>query len=168
MAADNSTLSTRDAFRGGMSRLAGGICLITAKAADGGFVGLTVTSATSLSADPPSMICCINKTSRSHDTIVQSGAFAANVIAASDKDLAAIFATEKTMDEKFAGGQWLSRETGSPILTSAAVAFDCRIREIVQATSHSILIGDVVDVYLPDVSPAGMVYWERQFVPLNR
>ena len=151
-----------------MSRLAGGICLITAKAADGGFVGLTVTSATSLSADPPSMICCVNKTSRSHDTIVQSGAFAANVIAAQDKDLAAAFATEKTMDEKFAGGQWLSRETGSPILTTAAVAFDCRIREIVQATSHSILIGDVVDVYLPEVSPAGMVYWERQFISLNR
>ena len=49
-------------------------------------VGLiTVTSATSLSADPPSMICCVNKTSRSHDAILQAGAFAANVIAAQDK-----------------------------------------------------------------------------------
>ncbi len=151
-----------------MARLPGGVCLITAKASDGGMVGLTVSSAASVSADPPSMLCCINKNSRSHDVIVQSGAFAANVIGAEDEKLAAAFATEKTMDEKFAEGAWLDGVTGSPILQSAAVTFDCRIREVFEATTHHILIGDVVNVYLPEHSPAGLVYWERKFITLSR
>lgn len=129
-------------------------------------VGLTVTSAVSVSADPPSMLCCINKSARSHDTMLKSGAFAANVIAEHDQALAAAFATDKTMDEKFAAGSWLQLETGSPILQSAAVSFDCRIREVIQASTHSLLIGDVVAVHLPEVSPKGLVYWERKFFPL--
>ncbi|MET0545760.1 MAG: flavin reductase family protein [Caulobacterales bacterium] len=166
--AETANLSLRDGFRGGMSRLAGGVCLITAQAPDGGMVGLTVSSAASVSADPPSLLCCINKTSRSHDAIIQSGAFAANVISADDQALAAAFATEKTMDEKFAEGAWLQRATGSPVLQSAAVSFDCRIRDIFEATTHTIVIGEVADIYLPEQSPQGLVYWERQFVTLTR
>jgi flavin reductase (DIM6/NTAB) family NADH-FMN oxidoreductase RutF len=166
--ADASEISMRDAFRGGMARLAGGVCLITAKGQDGAMVGLTVSSAASVSADPPSMLCCINRNSRSHGVIKQSGAFAANVIGADDQALAAAFASDKTMDEKFAAGRWLEGATGSPILQSAAVTFDCRILEILDASTHSIIIGGVVNVHLPARSQAGLVYWQRRFIALDQ
>ena len=50
--------------------------------------------------------------------------------------------------------------TGSPVLTSAVIAFDCRIVEVRSVASHNVFFGAVETVRLGPAGPA-LVYHDR-------
>src|SRR5688500_10700446 len=69
------------AFRAVCGTFATGVTVVTADAPDGPQGG-TVNSFTSLSADPPQVIVCLAKTSRTWQAVEATGAFAVNILAA--------------------------------------------------------------------------------------
>ena len=70
-----------DDFRGAMRHLTGGVSVITAgRGRD--VSGMTVTSVSSLSVDPPSLIVSINRTASSWPLIQRHGAFGVNILTA--------------------------------------------------------------------------------------
>ena len=66
-------------FRLGMRRLPAAVTLVTCKY-DGKYFGLTATAVTSLSADPPSLLTCVNREASAHRAILESKAFGINVL----------------------------------------------------------------------------------------
>jgi flavin reductase len=97
-----------------------------------------------LSAEPPRLLVCVNKSASAHDAILRNGVFCVNVLSQSQSNLAQVFATTDSMDQRFQEGEWAGLETGSPVLENAMVSFDCRIGETVAQSTHTIVIGDVV------------------------
>ena len=133
-----------DLFKAGMRHLAGHVCLITTSGADGQRSGLTATAVCSVSASPPTLLCCVNRQSASHSAIVEAGFFAVNVLTLEDQHLANRFAGAVAGEERFAVGDWLAHETGAPILQTAAASFVCRLSEKVDVATHGILFGEIL------------------------
>jgi flavin reductase (DIM6/NTAB) family NADH-FMN oxidoreductase RutF len=134
-------------FKSGMRRLTSGVSIITTLGEDGPR-GLTATAVCSVSAEPPTLLCCINRGSSAHDVIHGSRVLAVNFLAAADQDLANRFGGVDTREARFTGGRWIRLATGAPILETALASFDCRIVSIMDGTTHSIFFAEVIEVRL--------------------
>src|SRR5579872_2077682 len=120
-------VSDAEAFRSGMRHLAAHVCLITTSAPGGDRLGLTATAVCSVSADPPTLLCCVNRQIAPFAAIRESGIFAVNVLGVEDRELAERFASEIQGEERFDIGAWTAMSTGAPVLESALATFDCRL-----------------------------------------
>lgn len=147
--------------RAAMGRTAAGVVVITTHG-PAGRGGITVSSFCSVSLDPPSALACIRRDSSTLGLILQNGAFAANVLAEDQADVAAAFASPTTThDDRFAQGRWLSHGPGGPTLDGAVAHFDCRVAQTSDYGSHTIVIGDILDALSHPARP--LVYAERGF-----
>src|SRR5882672_12094344 len=77
-------------FKIGMRSLAGAVCIITSTHA-GHRYGMTATAVCSASADPPTVLICVNKLATTHGAIAKSKVFCANVLRADDWELSTSF-----------------------------------------------------------------------------
>lgn len=138
-------------FREAMRRLAAGVTIITA-VHEGERGGLTATAVCSLSADPPQILVCVNRSAHAHDLIHKGDKMCVNVLAHGQQDLAARFAGQAGIKgaERFLAGQWIADKTGVPVLEDALASFECVVAERVSASTHTIFIGKVVGVRLRD------------------
>ncbi len=66
-----------------------------------------------------------------------------------------------TGEEKFAHGNWSEDMRGLPVLEEALVAFSCEVRERMEAGSHTVFIGQIVDIRLGDGAP--LLYERSRF-----
>lgn len=107
--------------------------------------GLTATAVCSVSADPPTMLVCINRNASAEAIIAETGTFAINFLTEDQHKVARLFSTSKlSPEERFAEGKWLSLATGSPVLDGAVASFDCRVEDRVVSGTHHIYFGRVV------------------------
>jgi flavin reductase (DIM6/NTAB) family NADH-FMN oxidoreductase RutF len=155
-------------FRGAMRHLVGGVSVITVGRGQD-ISGMTVTSVSSLSIDPPSLIVAINRSASSWPLLVRDGAFGVNILTADQLDIAERFAGKDGVKgrDRFAGAVWTTAQTGVPLLVDALVAADCEVEEIIERHSHGIVIGRVRDLIVSS-STAALAYWQGQYVGINR
>jgi flavin reductase len=147
-------------FREAMSRLAAAVHIVTTDGA-AGLGGITATSVTSITVEPPMMLFCINGNSPSAARIIENGVFCINTLAPSHEALSNIFAgrTDQHLDERFTSGEWAKLVTGAPALKNAVAAFDCRLIETKEIATHLVMIGTVEAVeYGPEGDCLGYVH----------
>ena len=159
---------TASDFRNAMRQLTGGVSVVTAgRGRD--ISGMTVTSVSSLSVDPPALIVSINRESSSWPLVKRYGFFGVNILTSDQLDIAERFTGKGGLKgaDRFAGARWLTRASGVPLLADALAAIDCEVEDIVERHSHAIIIGRVLDV---TVSPrtAALAYWQGQYVAIDR
>lgn len=151
----------REIFLQGMSNAASTVNIVTT---DGpaGRAGLTVSAMCSVSADPPSLLVCVNAQSKSAEIISQNGVFCVNVLDDSQVHISNAFSSRIETNEKFACASWENRGTGSPMLADALVNFDCKLSKSFRSGSHYIFVGDVVDI---EVKKSGnpLIYANRSY-----
>lgn len=138
------TLVGASDFRTAMRELAAGVTIITA-GRGAGRRGLTATAVCSVSADPPTLLVCINRSTDGHAAILEGGAFCVNVVGAEHRWLAERFAGRDGVRgaERFDHGEWRSLATGAPVLADAIAAFDCRVVQAVDGGTHTVFLGTV-------------------------
>src|SRR6476660_1446481 len=102
-------------FKVGMRTLAGAVNIITSLQA-GHRYGMTATAVCSATADPPTVLACINKLATTHGAVAKSKAFCVNVLRAEDWELSTTFSGGQTGDARFKNGNWTRLATGSPVL----------------------------------------------------
>jgi flavin reductase len=160
---DNVRTCEPVAFRDAMSRLGAAVHVVTT-AGPAGKAGATATAVCSVSDTPPTLLMCLNRRSQTNPVVQQNGVFCINTLGASGAELADIFAgrTGLTGLDRFATGEWTVLATGSPVLASAVIAFDCRIIEVRSVASHNVFFGAVETVRLGPAGPA-LVYHERAY-----
>lgn len=156
-----------DAFRGAMRELAGGVSVVTAGQGND-ISGMTVTSLTSLSAEPPRLMVSVNRQASSFPLIVRYGFFGVSVLSASQQEVAERFSDRSLKGHKrFAGADWITLASKVPLLKTALVAIDCEVEEIIERHSHAIIIGRLLDLRsAPDHS--GLAYWQGHYVAIDR
>jgi flavin reductase len=147
----------------GMRRLAAGVTIVTTGLGELR-AGLTATSVCSLTAEPPRLLVCVHRDADTHDIILQSRVFAVNVLVSSQRELADHFGRRDTSPalDKFASGEWARGSTGAPVLLGAAANFECGLVEAVEASTHTILIGEIEAARF-DEGASALVYHDRTY-----
>jgi flavin reductase (DIM6/NTAB) family NADH-FMN oxidoreductase RutF len=151
-----------------MRHLTGGVSVITAGRGKD-VTGMTVTSVTSLSVEPPTLLVSINRDASSFPLIRRIGAFGVNILNADQLEVAERFAGKDGLKgaDRFAGSQWVTAVSGVPLLVGALSAFDCEVEEIVERHSHGIVIGRVRDIR-SSTRTAALAYWRGQYVAVDQ
>jgi flavin reductase (DIM6/NTAB) family NADH-FMN oxidoreductase RutF len=155
-------------FRSAMRHLAGGVSVITVgRGVD--ITGMTVTSVSSLSVEPPTLIVSINRESSSWPLLKRYSAFGVNILTADQLDIAERFAGKGGVKgaDRFMGAQWTTGASGVPLLVGALSAIDCEVEDIVERHSHAIVIGRVLDMRLSSRT-AALAYWQGQYVAIDQ
>jgi flavin reductase (DIM6/NTAB) family NADH-FMN oxidoreductase RutF len=155
-------------FRGAMRHLAGGVSVITVGRGKD-IAGMTVTSVSSLSVDPPALIVSINRSASSWPLLKRYGFFGVNILNSDQIDIAERFTGKDGLKGagRFGGAEWTTRASGVPLLAGALAAIECEVEEIVERHSHAILIGRVLDLQL-STRTAALAYWQGQYVAIDR
>jgi flavin reductase (DIM6/NTAB) family NADH-FMN oxidoreductase RutF len=155
-------------FRSAMRHLAGGVSVITVgRGAD--ITGMTVTSVSSLSVEPPTLIVSINRESSCWPLLKRHGCFGVNILAADQLDIAERFSGKDGLKgaDRFAGAQWTTRVSGVPLLVGALSAIDCEAEDIIERHSHAVVIGRVLDIQTAGRT-AALAYWQGRYVAIDQ
>lgn len=153
---------TSEEFRAALSRLAGGVVIVTARGEDGEPRGMTATAVCSVSLEPPLVMACLNRVAATHEAVLRSGVFALNVLPASAERLARRFA--EPIPDKFAEIPVVEARTGAPILDRALAYCECRVVRSVRAGTHTIFIGEVEGAGVGDDPVAEpLVYYRGRY-----
>ncbi|MFZ1469734.1 MAG: flavin reductase family protein [Paracoccaceae bacterium] len=153
-------------FRDAMRALVGNCSVITV--GDGAQAsGLVVTSAISLSAEPPLLLACVNRSASSHPLLVEYGRFGWSSLGAAHQTVAERFSGFGGVKgaARYDGAEWDTAVTGARLLRGAPAAFDCTVEEMIDRATHTILIGRVRAVRLtPDAG--ALAYWNGAYIAL--
>jgi flavin reductase (DIM6/NTAB) family NADH-FMN oxidoreductase RutF len=151
--------ASTDDFRAAMRRFVTGVSIVTTSL-DDRIHGFTVNAFASVSAEPPTVLICVNRIATAHPLIAASQRFCVNILALEQRALA----------ERFAGGEPRSRfdgvayrigPSGSPVLDGTVAHVDCRVTEELTASTHTIFLGEVLDAGHRDGEPLG--YFNRAY-----
>jgi flavin reductase (DIM6/NTAB) family NADH-FMN oxidoreductase RutF len=155
-------------FRGAMRHLAGGVSVITVGRGKD-ITGMTVTSVSSFSVDPPTLVVSINRDASSWPLLKRHGFFGVNLLTADQLDVAERFAGKDGLKgaDRFAGARWTTRVSGVPLLVGALSAIDCEAEDIIERHSHALVIGRVLDVQT-SARTAALAYWQGRYVAIDQ
>lgn len=131
-------------FRRVMGHFATGVTVVTTRTSAGGPCGLTANAFTSVSIDPLLVLVCVAREANSHDCIVESGAFAINVLAQEGGESLARRFASWDLEAKFDGVAYREERTGSPVFPDALAWLDCRVHQEVPAGDHTLFLGEVL------------------------
>ena len=151
-------------FKAGMRALAGAVNIITSTNA-GHRYGMTATAVCSASAEPPTVLACINKLATTHGAVAKSKAFCVNVLRAEDWELSTSFSGAQSGEARFKSRDWTRLSTGSPVLIDALVCFDCRVVKSLSHGTHTIFLGEVEQVLFGKKGKP-LLYSEGQYAKL--
>lgn len=158
---------TSEMFRDAIRELAAGVSIVTA-GRDKEWAGMTATSVTSLSLEPPAILICINRTTSIVPFLQRYWHFAVSFLPAEATVLADRFAGRNSLAglDRFQNEEWQTLITGAPILASALAAIDCRIEELIPRHSHLIAIGRVLGVKVSG-GRGSLVHWHGHYSRLQ-
>lgn len=128
------------AFRRALGQFATGVTIVTARSGEQ-LAGLTVNSFSSVSLDPPLVLCSVAKSSRSLQVFESATHLAVNVLASNQVALASAFAG--SADDKFEGVSWSPGAGGAPLIAGVAADFQCRIASRIPGGDHVIYLCEV-------------------------
>ena len=121
--------------------------------ADGSAVwGVTVSSFTSVSLEPPLILVCIDGGAASHDRLIAAETFAVSILAEHQADVAKRFAAEPA-ETRFDDVAWGRASDGSPVLHEVAAWLECVTSEVMPGGDHSIVLGRVMASGASDRGP---------------
>ena len=151
----------RHTFVDAMSRAGNGVNVVTTEGI-AGREGVTVSSACSVTAEPPSLLACIHQASTAAEAIEHNGVFCLNVLGEDQLEVSEAFAGRIVgLQDPFSTGIWSTLVTGSPVLAAAAAAFDCKVDHMLTEGTHRIFIARVVAAVQGEAAP--LVYSRRAY-----
>jgi len=104
----------RDEFMHIMSAFPTGVAIVTTLEPDGTPRGLTTNAVTSVSADPPILLVCVDRASRTLPALLHSKRFAVNFMRDDCAEICGLFASKA--DDKFAHVAYRASPGGLPLL----------------------------------------------------
>ena len=132
-------MSIQDNFRLAMRRYIYSVSIMSNKDDNGNSNAITVSSVTSISMDPPSLLICINKSSRIHDTLQIGSKFCINLLKKDQEELSNICSDEESYEERFNNENWDTREI--PFLSNAQANIFCKVDKLTSYHTHTIVVG---------------------------
>lgn len=154
------------AFKEAMSKVAGAVHIVTT---DGpaGLAGFTATAVCSVTADPPTLLVCVNETSSVGQIFLTNPTLAINTVGSGHNDLAMLFGGKTPVEERFAAASWSTGTGGAPILMGALATFDCVVSASQTVGTHRVLFCQVVGTTIAEEELDPSIYLGRGFRSLS-
>lgn len=152
-----------DALRKFAASFATGVVVLTTRGSDGSPFGLTMTAISSVSLDPPLFMACVDKGSTSLPPLLETGAFALNILGRDQEAISNTFAS-KTAD-KFAGIGHKPGHIDMPLIDGAIATAEFRVVNTLEAGDHVIVVGEAVASAATDGAPLG--YFRGSYVDIG-
>lgn len=151
-----------DQLRRSMRAWSSGVTIVTA-ADESGRHGMTVSSFTSVSLEPPLIIVSLHTGSRTHRMISATGAFAVNILSLEQREVSERFAGRDGHEEdRFAGLETATLLSKAPILKDSLAALDCRVRQEIPVGMNTLILAEVVAAR-GDGEGEPLVYHNRRY-----
>lgn len=147
-------------FRAAFRRHPAGVVVVTADAGDGP-AGLTATSLTSVSLEPPMVSFAIASGASTWTTLRNADTFVINLLSDDHARIAQQFAT-RGIDRFGPPTRWSRLVTGEPALDEAAAWLRCETEQRVPVGDHTLLVGRVIDACVVSDAPP-LVYHDRRY-----
>ena len=129
---------------------------------EGGYRGLTATSFSSVSLDPPLVLVCLDAMAITREAVIAAGAFNVSVLSRRQEFLAERFSgLAPVVDPAWREVPHRVLENGMPIIEGCVGWFQCAIREVHDGGDHDIVVASVLDAGREPGEP--LVYWDRGF-----
>jgi flavin reductase (DIM6/NTAB) family NADH-FMN oxidoreductase RutF len=150
-------------FKAAMASWASGVAVVTANQ-DGMLYGLTVSSFTSVSLDPPLVLACLGHDNRMSAMIAAATRFAVSLLGEDQEPASSYFAIpgrEPTEGFVRIDGEWT--ELGVPVVKGALAWVVCDHHSSADAGDHVVVIGRVVAAAVADDGRGPLLYWRRKY-----
>ncbi|MFI5866817.1 flavin reductase family protein [Streptomyces sp. NPDC051546] len=164
---------SNDEFRAAMSRLAAGVCLITAQepplSADGRRgedVGMTATAFMSVSLEPPLVLVSVRRDSRMDDLLAEQPLWAVSVLAGHQLQIASRFSMKNRISDRLLFADLPCTRggvSGAPLLSDALATLECRTENRVEAGDHTLVIGHVLTAAQPAPDSPPLTYFRGRY-----
>jgi flavin reductase (DIM6/NTAB) family NADH-FMN oxidoreductase RutF len=152
-------------FKNALKSWATGVTVVTSKTEGFGLRGMTATSFSSVSLDPPQILVCINKSADTGDAVLEGKSFAINILKADQQEISNQFAGATSQEERFANVNWHEGVTGSPVIDDALASIECTVVQQVLAGTHWVIIGEVQSVNCRSGEP--LLYYNSSYRELT-
>ncbi len=142
----------------GMRRLASGVSVLSARLADGNAFVMTVSSVTSVSDNPPSLLVCVNRQIQRHEELLPLGSsFAINLLASDQREVSDLCAGRYPDKDRLSQGQWQDEDDWL-LLADSQASFLCHTDKVLSYGTHEILIGKIAQVRIHREQVSPLVY----------
>ena len=154
-------MSLEQDFKNGLSRWASGVSVVTT-VEQGMYYGLTVSSFSSVSLDPPLVLVCIDNGSRLMSMVRSSGVFCVSILGRDQEAASNYFASRgrEPMTQITEVATTMNSD-GVPIIDGSMAVLSCDLHEAVPAGDHALCIGRVKQVELGEGTP--LLYYARAY-----
>ena len=146
---------TSTEFRRACGRFATGVTIASVMDREGSPHGLTVSSFTSVSLEPPLILICLGHAVTMIDLFRESPFFGLNVLAEGQRELSERFARKG--HDRFNGLQWYRGATGVPLLPGTLANIECAVERRVSAGDHDIFLAEMVGATVAEGEP--LIYY---------
>ena len=150
-----------DEFKDAMAAVPAGVVVVGVRD-DDGLRGLTASSFTSVSLEPPLVLVCLDRFARTRDAVAASARFTVSVLERRQEFVAERFAGRAPL----VGPAWRDvphdlDASGLPIVRGCVAWFECTLRGLLAAGDHDIAVGEVTAAGRGPGEP--LVLWDRAF-----
>ncbi|MEV0034199.1 3-hydroxy-9,10-secoandrosta-1,3,5(10)-triene-9,17-dione monooxygenase reductase subunit [Nocardia sp. NPDC050793] len=152
-------------FRNVLGQFCTGITVITAFGDDAAPIGFACQSFAALSLDPPLVLFCPTKASRSWAAIEKTGRFCVNILAEEQQQVCARFGSREP--DKFGGTSWHTSELELPVLDDALATIQCTVDSVVDGGDHYIVIGRVQVLSESTDSGRPLLFYRGQYTAIE-
>lgn len=154
-------------LRRAIGQFATGVTVVTSLDADGEPTGTTASAVSALSLDPPLVLVCLARTSRTLDAVCERGAFAINVLGADQRALSANFARRGSA-ASWADVAYRPGPAGIPWLDGVLAVLDCVVDDRLPGGDHEIVVGRVREAQTPGEPRPPLLHHRGAYAELGR
>jgi 3-hydroxy-9,10-secoandrosta-1,3,5(10)-triene-9,17-dione monooxygenase reductase component len=153
---------TSQEYRDALSKFASGVTIVTVTAG-GRPHGMTASAFAAVSLEPPLVLVCLEKTSRTRALVLETGIFAVSILVEDQQEIAKAFSRpgKKPFDEL----SHRAGKNGSPLLDGAIACVECTVESVVGGGDHDVVIGEVTACEPRGGQP--LVYFNRGYRSLG-
>ena len=149
-----------------MRRWATGVSIVSTQL-KGNFHGMTVSSFTSVSLEPPIVTISLMKNSRTHDLIIEAGSFGITILSSDQRPISEKFASQGTDQlNRFDGIDTITLVSGSPFIKDGLAFIDCKLIAVHPFNQNSLFIGEVLAAEIGN-GEKPLIYFDRHYRKLQ-
>lgn len=139
------------------------VCIVSGKDSRDNCYAITVSSVTSVSFEPPSILVCINKGSLFSKILVEDHELNLSFLKSNQKEIANICSSSK---ERFDNNFW-SFESNIPFIADAQSVITTKISKIFDHGTHKIIVMNVQKVLYKSNEIDPLLYGNQKYLNIN-
>lgn len=155
---------TVQGFKDAMATWCSGVAVVTTRTPEGLAYGLTVSSFSSVSLEPPLILVCIHNNNRFPGMVREAGSFAVSLLGRGQEEASNYFALPGRLpSEDLTVIDGFELSTGQPAIRGSLAMLGCELYDAIEAGDHTIVIGHVVETHTAEKVDEPLVYYRRAY-----